>query len=707
MSWTARLGFIGLVLAMVMLPLGFSGQSPNSRVVAAVSVEIGGCTSAFADSPAIEAHHGFDLANLDRSASPCTDFYQFASGGWMNSHPIPAAYPSWGSFNVLRDHNDEILHTILERAAKNSNAARGSAEQKIGDFYANCMNTEQIEAQGIKPLGPELERIAAIKSVADLQAEAARLQSEGVNAFFEFGSQQDFKNSTQEIAAAEQGGLGLPDRDYYTKTDDRSKELRDGYVQHVGKMFGLLGDAPESASAEAKTVVAIETKMAEASMSRVDRRDPDKIYHKLELAQLKELTPDFSWPAYFREVGYGSIQVVDVAQPEFFKALNAQLASVPLADWKTYLRWHLVHAAAPALPAKFVDENFNFYGHTLTGTTEILPRWKRCVQATDRELGEALGEIYVKDNFPPEAKAAALKMVHNLIDALREDLSTLDWMSPETRKQATAKLEAIMLKIGYPDKWRDYSAFQVGRGPYVENVWRGRVFDFKFDLSKIGKPVDRTEWGMTPPTVNAYYNPLMNEIVFPAGILQPPFYDPKADDAVNYGGIGSVIGHEMTHGFDDQGSKFDPQGNLRDWWTPEDLKSFQARAECVQKQFDSYVVEEGLHENGKLVEGESIADLGGLVIAHAAFEKTAEAKAASEKIDGFTPEQRFFLAWAQIWENNTRPEFARLLVNTNPHPLGRFRAIGPVANIPAFAQAFGCKGGDSMVRPANERCRIW
>ncbi len=707
MSRTARLGSIGLVLAMIMLPLSFSEQSPNSRVVAAANVEIGGCTSAFADSPAIEAHHGFDLANLDRSASPCTDFYQFASGGWMKSHPIPAAYPTWGSFNVLRDHNDEILRAILERAAKNTNTARGSVEQKIGDFYASCMNTEQIEAQGIKPLAPELERIAAIKSVADLEAEAARLQSEGVDVFFEFGSQQDFKNSTQEIAAAEQGGLGLPDRDYYTKTDDRSKQLRDGYVQHVEKIFELMGDSPESASTEAKTVVAIETKLAEASMSRVDRRDPDKIYHKLELAQLKELTPDFSWPAYFREVGYSSIQAVDVGQPEFFKALNAQLASVPLADWKTYLRWHLVHAAAPALPAKFVDENFNFYGHTLTGTTEILPRWKRCVQATDKELGEALGQIYVKENFPPDAKATALKMVHNLIDALREDLSTLDWMSPETRKQATAKLDAIMLKIGYPDKWRDYSAFQVDRGPYVENVWRGSVFDFKFDLSKIGKPVDRTEWGMTPPTVNAYYNPLMNEIVFPAGILQPPFYDPKADDAVNYGGIGSVIGHEMTHGFDDQGSKFDPQGNLRNWWTPEDLKSFQARAECVQKQFDSYVVEEGLHENGKLVEGESIADLGGLVIAHAAFEKTAEAKATSEKIDGFTPEQRFFLAWAQIWENNTRPEFARLLVNTNPHPLGRFRAIGPIANIPAFAQAYGCKEGDSMVHPANERCRIW
>jgi putative endopeptidase len=709
----ACLGLVVFVLAV--LPLGAGAQSGDgsdasqtgdSTSVTLASPPAGGCAG-FLDSKPDAPSHGFDLANLDRSVKPCDDFFQFADGGWIKANPIPAAYPGWGSFNRLAERNEEVLRQILEDAAKNTKAPANSAEQKIGDFYASCMNTERAESEGARPLLPEFERISKIQNLSELQAEVARLQTLGVDALFQFGSRQDFKNSSQEIAQAAQGGLGLPDRDYYTKADEKTVKQRDAYVQHVGKMFELLGDDAEKAAAEAKTVVSIETKLAEASLTRVERRDPDKNYHKMDLAQLKTLTPQFSWESYFHDVGYPRIDAVNVGQPDFFKQLDQSLTAIPLPDWKTYLRWHLIHTAAPRLSTKFVDEDFDFYGRTMTGTKEILPRWKRCVQVTDRELGEALGQIYVQKAFSPEAKARALEMVHNLIAALRDDLSTLDWMGPETRKQALTKLDAITLKIGYPDKWRDYSAFHVDRGPYVANFLRGREFEFHRELDRIGKPVDRTEWGMTPPTVNAYYSAPMNEIVFPAGILQPPFYDPHVDDALNYGGMGAVIGHELTHGFDDQGRKFDAQGNLKDWWTADDAKNFQERADCVSKQFDSFVVEEGLHENGKLVLGESIADLGGLTIAHAALAKVWERNPQQKEIDGFTPDQRFFLAWAQIWASSNRPEFARLIVATNPHPLGRFRTIGPLSNMPAFSKAFGCNEGEAMVRPAAERCRIW
>jgi predicted metalloendopeptidase len=450
----------------------------------------------------------------------------------------------------------------------------------------------------------------------------------------------------------------------------------------------------------------IETSLAKVSMDRVAMRNPESHYHKMDVAGLQALTPDFSWNAYLEEIGYPDVATINVGQPDFFKGLADQLASVPLADWKTYLRWHLVSAAAPALSSKFVEENFDFYSRTLTGAKEMLPRWKRCTQATDRQLGEALGQKYVARAFPPEAKEAALKMVHNLINALHDDIQTLPWMSEETKKQATEKLSHIMLKVGYPDKWRDYSDFKVDRGPYVENLLRGDAFRFRYEMNKIGKPVDRGEWGMTPPTVNAYYNPSINEIVFPAGILQHPFFDAKADDALNYGGIGAVIGHEMTHGFDDEGRKFDAQGNLRDWWTPEDAKNFEARAECVQHQFDSYEVQPGVHENGKLVLGESIADLGGLTIALKALQKTPEGQ-SDKTIDGFTPVQRFFLAWARTWAASQRPQLELMLVKTNPHPLDRFRAIAPPSNMDAFQQAFACKAGDPMVRTGDQVCRIW
>ena len=647
---------------------------------------------------------GFDTANLDKTCKPCDDFYQFAMGGWMKSNSIPPEYSSWGTFTQLADKNQQNLRQILDDAVK-AKAAPGSNEQKIGDFYASCMDTAAIDAAGTKPLEPELARIAGIKSVADLQGEAERLHTRGVGALFRFNSVQDLKDSTQIIGSAFQGGLGLPEREYYLKEDDKSKQLRESYVKHVAKMFELLGDPVDQSTAEAATVLKIETALATASMKNTDLRDPDKVYHKTALAGLKVLTPNFSWEAYFKAAGHPELKEINVGQPEFFKALDAQLSATPIDDWKTYLRWHLVNAAAPGLPEKFVDEDFDFHGKTLTGAKEIQPRWKRCVQATDRVLGEALGQVYVQKYFPPEAKARALEMVHNLIAALRDDLQTLPWMGPETRAQAATKLAAFAVKIGYTDKWRDYSALKIDRRSYAENQLRGAEFDFARRLNKIGKPVDRTEWGMTPPTVNAYNNGSMNEIVFPAGILQPPFYDPNADDAVNYGGMGAVIGHEITHGFDDQGSKFDGQGNLKNWWSPEDLKNFKARAACVSDQFDAYVVDGDLHENGKLVLGESIADLGGLTIAYAAYEKSLAGKPRPPDRDGFTPEQRFFLGWTQVWGANERIEFARLMANTNPHPLPRFRGNGPLSNMAEFAKAFGCKKGESMVR--EQACKIW
>jgi putative endopeptidase len=701
-----RVSFALVLCVFLCFPLGLASQTDDSSHSAIAAESSGGrCVAGVSTDE--QTGHGFDLTNLDRSVPPCDDFFKFADGGWIKAHPIPPAYPRWGTFDQLRDNNEEILHQILEEAAKDKTAAPGSNLQKIGDFYASCMDEAGIEAAGAKPLDAEFQRIAALKNMEDLQAEVARLQRVGVRALFRFDSAQDYKDSTQVIAVARQGGLGLPDRDYYTKNDEKSKQLRADYLQHVTNMFKLLGDSDTTAAAEAKTVTAIETSLAKSSMTRVESRNPDNTYHKMQVAEASQITPHFAWASFLDGVGAPRVADLNIAQPDFFKEMDVVLVGVPLEDWKIYLRWHLVHSAAPALSSKFVEENFSFYGRKLQGTQEILPRWRRCVQSTDQQLGEALGQFYVQRAFPPEAKAKAVAMVKNLMAALRDDLATLDWMSPETRKQATVKLDAIMIKIGYPDKWRDYSAYRVDRGPYIENVRRGSAFAVAHDMSEIGKPVDRTEWGMTPPTVNAYYNSSMNEIVFPAGILQPPFYDPNRDDAMNYGGIGAVIGHEMTHGFDDQGAKFDAQGNLKNWWTAEDLANFKARGDCIQKQFDSFEVEPGLHENGKLVEGESIADLGGLTIAYAALQKSMEGRPAPPEIDGFTPEQRFFLAFAQIWAGSERAEYARMIVATNPHPLNRFRTNGPLSNMPSFAKAWGCSENSPMPRAEALRCRIW
>lgn len=706
-----RLALISLLIVFsLMVPGSLAAQTPDaSHAGRALLPSIAGCGGAGATMAPTDQQgdHGFDLTDLDRTVAPCDDFYQFVNGGWFKKNPIPPEFPAWGVSQKLAETNQEVLHQILEEAAKDKNAAAGSNWQKIGDFYASCMDESQVESSGMKPLESEFARMSEIKDVSGLQSEIARLHTRGVRALFVFNSDQDARDSLQVIAEANQGGLGLPDRDYYTREDEQSKKLRDEYVEHIAKMFTLAGDDKATATAGAKKVLSIETLLAKASMEPVDLRDPEKIYNKLTLAQVHELTPHFSWEQYFRQAGSPAVSSMNVAQPEFFKAVNAVLVSVTLDDWKTYLRWHLIHAFARTLPAKYVEEDFSFFGRALTGAKEMLPRWRRCVAETDGELGEALGEYFVKRKFSPEAKAKVRLMVTNLMAALHDDLATLDWMSPATREKAIAKLSAINVKVGYPDKWRDYSAFKVDRGPYAANALRGGEFAFAYDIAKIGKPVNRLDWDMTPPTVNAYYNDHLNEVVFPAGILQPPLFDPDRDDAMNYGDIGASIGHELTHGFDDEGSQFDAQGNLKNWWTPEDLKNFQARGECIAKQFDEFEVEPGLHENGKLEEGESIADLGGLVIAYAAFRNTLKGKPEPAPIDGFTADQRFFISYAQSWADSFRPEFARLIAQTNEHPLDRFRTLGPLANMAEFAKAFGCSASSPMVRPEPKLCRVW
>jgi predicted metalloendopeptidase len=651
--------------------------------------------------------HGFDTSRMDTTVAACNDFYQFANGNWMKTTQIPAAFPSWGSFNILNENNRNTLHEILEEAAKNATAKAGSVEQKIGDFYATCMDEQKREAEGARPLAPYLARIDKVKDVKGVESEVAYLHKEGIPVLFGFGASPDFKNSSMEIGSAGQGGLSLPSRDYYTDTDDKSKQLRDAFVKHVSAMFQLLGDAPAQADREAQTVLAVETRLAENSRRPAELRDVEKQYHMMSVADLDKLTPHFSWGDYFAGLGLPKTLQINMQHPEFFQAVDKMLTDVPVADWKTYMRWQLLNAAADALSSKFETENFNFYGKTLQGRKEQLPLWRRCVSATDNNLGEALGQEYVKRAFTPEAKRRMQTMVNNLLAAFRDRLEAASWMSDDTRKQALAKLAAFGQKIGYPDKWIDYSRLNVTRESYAANIIRASEFQQWRDLNKIGKAVDKTEWGMTPPTVNAYNNWLRNEIVFPAGILQPPFFNPAADDAINYGAIGAVIGHEITHGFDDEGANFDLAGNLKDWWTPADKKNFEGRADCIVKQFDAFEVEPGLHEQGKLVSGESIADLGGLTVAYHAYQKSLEGKPRPADIDGFTPEQRFFLGWAQVWAEKATPEYERLIAKNNEHPLSRFRVNGPLSNMPEFAQAFQCKAGDPMVRPEADRCQIW
>ena len=652
---------------------------------------------------AAKATPGFDPAALDRNVSPCEDFYQYACGGWMAANPIPADESAWGRFDELAERNRTKLREILEAAAP-ADAKRSPLEAQIGDYYASCMDEAAIEAKGIAPLKPELDRIAGLKSKDELPAVVGELHRIGANPFFGFGSEQDFKEASRVTAITDQGGLGLPDRDYYLKDDEKSVEQRKQYVEHVRRMFELLGESPERAKADADAVLKLETELAKVSLDQVSRRNPDNLYHKLTRQELEALTPRFSWTSYLKAIESPAFADINVTVPDFFKGMDALIAASDLETLRTYLRWNLVHDQADLLPKAFVDEDFAFYDKVLSGADELKPRWKRCIELTDAHLGEALGRIYAEQTFGAEGKARTGKMVAALEEALRDDIRALPWMTPETKKAAEGKLDAIANKVGYPDVWRDYSKLKIVRGDALGNAHRGTAFELARDLAKMGKPVDRGEWSMTPPTVNAYYNPLMNDINFPAGILQAPFFDKQMDDAVNFGAVGSVIGHEMTHGFDDFGRRFAANGNLTDWWKPEDAKEFEQRAQCIADQYAGYPAVDDVKLNGRLTLGENTADNGGVRIAYMALQDTLKGKKPG-KIDGFTPEQRFFLGWGQIWCEQTRPEMARVLALTNPHSPGHYRVNGVVSNMPEFRQAFDCKAGQPMVR--EQACRVW
>jgi putative endopeptidase len=648
-----------------------------------------------------------DPANLDTTCSPCKNFFQYANGGWLKRSQIPGDQPRWGSFNELQEQNYADLKDVLTQASTQSSSTRDPNLRKLGTFYGTCMDSAGVERAGIQPLSRELTGIGNIQDPSGVEAGIIRLHRLGIPAGFVFHSTPDAKKSVRTIAEVYQGGLGLPDRDYYTKTDSASEQIRRQYVEHVSKMFGLAGQDQSASARAAQAVMRIETGLARASMTREEQRDPEAVYHLTETTALQKATPSFAWQSYLSELGLRDVKELNVAQPKFVAAFDSLLTTVPVEDWKSYLRWNVIASAAPALSSPFVKESFRFNSTVLQGVKEMRPRWKRCISFTDNAIGEILGQAYVRKNFTPEAKARALEMVRNIRAELRSRLGQLTWMTTETKGKAYAKLDSIINKIGYPDTWRDYSRLETRPGPFVSNFLSASEFETRRQLNKIGRPTDRTEWGMTPPTVNAYYNPTTNEITFPAGIMQPPFFNPKADDAVNYGGMGGAIGHEITHGFDDQGRQFDAQGNLSGWWTEADTKEFKRRAEVVQKQFDEYVAIDSTHVNGKLTLGENIADFGGLLIAHGAYRRSLQGKSEPAPIDGLTGDQRFFLAWAQIWRAKTRPEYTRLLVNVDPHSPPEFRTIGPLSNIPAFAQAFGCKPGDEMVRPESKRAQIW
>ncbi|WP_202915835.1 M13 family metallopeptidase [Pontibacter pamirensis] len=649
---------------------------------------------------------GLDLANMDTTVDPCTDFYQYANGGWVKNNPIPASESRWGSFNELTERNNAVLRELLAEAASNTVAPKGSATQLVGDFYAAGLDSVAANEAGITPIQPELDRIAAANSTAELINSVAELKTKGISGFFSMYVSQDDKVSTKYALQAGQGGLGLPDRDYYLKDDDRSNTIRTEYVNHLQNMFQLMGNAAGVAQQKAQTVMNIETKLAQASRARVDLRDPYANYNKMTVQEFTNQNPNLKVSQLLEGMGAQAAEEIIIGQPDFFKELNTMLKSVPLEDWKTYAQWHVARTMAPYLSHDFVQENFNFYGKVLSGAKEMQPRWKRVLRATDSALGEALGQLYVQETFSPEAKQKAIKMVDNLQEAFREHVRDLDWMSEETKARALQKLGAFAVKIGYPDDWEDYQGLDISRDSYAADVMRASQYAFRDNIGKIGQPINREEWFMSPPTVNAYYNPSMNEIVFPAGILQPPFFDPQADDAVNYGGMGAVIGHELTHGFDDQGAKYDFEGNLKDWWSEVDLEQFSARATAVADQYDQYTVLDNLHVNGKLTLGENIADIGGLNIAYTALQKSLEQNNPG-KIAGFTPEQRFFLAWAQIWRVNMRDEAQNQQILTDPHSPGRFRTNGPVSNMPQFYEAFGCDQGDQMVRNEENRIKIW
>ena len=661
--------------------------------------------------PALPYSPSLDVSSMDRSVDPCVDLYKYSCGGWQAKNPIPADQTSWSVYAKMYQDNLTFLRGILEQAAK-PDPKRNAVTQKIGDFYGACTDEAAVEKRGMTPIQPQLDAIARLASTKDLTALLARLQltyfrySYTSSLLFSAGSTQDPDNSEQQIADVDQGGLGMPDRDYYTKDDAKSQEIRQRYLQHVAKVFELIGESADAARKDADTVMRLETAMAKASQTRVERRNPHNLVHKMKVSELAQLAPNFDWVAYYRDMQYPEFSTLNVSSPEFMKEINTLLGTEPADNWKTYLRFHVADISSPYLSSPFVQENFEFYRKYLRGAKEMQPRWRRCVQYVDYDLGEALGQVYVAKVFSPELKEKTLDMVQRIEKAMGERIRALDWMSPETKQQALTKLAGIRNKIGYPDKWRDYSSVKIDPHDFAGNVERAHQFEARRDINKIGKPVDHGEWDISATTVDAYYNPQMNDINFPAGVLQPPVYDPKMDDAPNYGDTGGTIGHELTHGFDDEGSQFDAKGNLRNWWTKEDREKFDERTKCVDDQYSSYVAVDDVHVNGKLTLGENVADLGGEILAWMAWKDATKDKHL-ESIDGLTPEQRFFVGYAQWDCANERPEDLRLRATVDPHSPARYRINGVVVNMPEFATAFSCKEGQPMVRSAADQCKVW
>jgi putative endopeptidase len=694
-----------VVLTCVVLPLAALLAAAESRTADLKVRTTPGVVQAFRPGgqarmpePRVAEPKGVDLDALDRKTDACTDFYQFACGGWIAKNPVPPDRRSYGRFTELQDRNFTILHRIVEAAG-----AEGD-RRKAADYYAACLDESKIESAGLGAVGPDLATIDELLNPDDLPVLVAHLHSYGVPVLFRFGAQTDRTDATRQIAQVDQAGFALPDRSYYLKTDEASAELRAKYLAHITRLFALAGAALEKAADDAKAVLGIETALATAALDRVTRRDPAATQHPMELNELQRMTPNFSWRKYAIAADAPKFQAINVSVPEYMKALDRVIAATPFADLKAYLRWQLLHESADLLPKAFADADFDFFSRTLAGQQEQQPRWRRCVTQTDERLGEALGKAFVEETFGPQAKTDMLQMVQDIKGAMRQDIDAAPWMSGETKKAAMVKLDAVIDRIGYPEAWRDYSSIRVTRDDALGNRQRAMEFNRRRNLQKIGQPVDRGEWSMTPPTVNAYYSPDRNNINFPAGILQPPFYRAGRDAAVNYGGAGGVIGHELTHGFDDQGRKFDAQGNLRDWWTASDGAAYEQRASCVADQYSGYTVAGDTKINGRLTLGENTADNGGLRLALMAYLAGPGAR-MKDKLDGFTPEQRVFLGWAQVWCENARPEAERLKAATNPHSSNKYRVNGPISNMPEFQKAFSCKANAPMVR--QNACRVW
>ncbi len=681
---------------------------PGAPAASAVAADVAAASAPAAATPLTRLPYTpvLDVASMDKSVDPCVDFYHYACGGWQKNNPIPPDQSSWDVYGKMTQDNRRVLWGILDRLATQT-AGRTVSQQKIGDAFAACTNDDLTQRLGARPMKPELDLIEGMKSKNDLPAVLAALQLDSGDSglFFSFGSAQDYADSTRVIASATQGGLGMPDRDYYLKTDAKSRELREKYVAHVARMFQLMGDGAADAKAHADTVMAMETVLAKGSMTLVDQRDARLLFHPADQRKLQALTPAFDWKSYLAGMGLAGNQRFNVGQPGFFRTLDAQLRARTLDDIKTYLRWHVAHISSPFLSKPFVDEDFDYYRRTLRGVTEQPPLWQRCVVLVDDQIGEALGQEFVKENFSPELKAKTLHMTQQIQAAMESEIRNLDWMGPQTKEKALEKLHGVVNKIGYPEKWRDYSALEIRRDDLLGNVQRGDAFEQRRQLAKIGKPVDHSEWQMTPQTVNAYYDQQMNDINFPAGVLQPPLFDSKLDDAPNYGDTGGTIGHELTHGFDDSGRLFDAHGNLKNWWTKKDADEFEKRTTCLTDQYGKYIVVDDVHINSKLTLGEDLADFGGLVLALIAWKSEMAEHPAPPSIDGFTPEQRFFIGNAQWACDNERPEQQRLLAATNEHSPNQWRVNGLVANFKEFETAFHCKPGQPMA--PVKRCHVW